>query len=83
MLYVCENNLWAANTPAADTLALGDVAARAAGYGISGVVVDGNDVLAVYEAALEAVKSAQELGLVPGGGSALLLSRNIKIKTKL
>jgi chaperonin GroEL len=34
------------------------------------------------EDALEAVKSAQELGLVAGGGSALLLSRNIKVKTK-
>ncbi len=59
MLYVCENNLWAASTAAADTLALGDVAARAAGYGIPGVVVDGNDVLAVYEAAAEAVGRAR------------------------
>jgi len=59
MLYVCENNLWAASTAAADTLALGDVAARAGGYGIPGVVVDGNDVLAVYEAALEAVGRAR------------------------
>ena len=59
MLYVCENNLYAASTAAADTLALGDVAARAAGYGIPGVVVDGNDVLAVYGAAEAAVSRAR------------------------
>ena len=59
MLYVCENNLYSAGTIAADTLALSDVAARAAGYGIPGVVVDGNDVMAVYEAAEAAVRRAR------------------------
>lgn len=59
MLYVCENNLYAASTAAVDTLALGDVSARAAGYGIPGVVVDGNDVLAVFEAAKVAVSRAR------------------------
>jgi len=59
MLYVCENNLWSAETPAASTLALPDVAARAAGYGIPGVIVDGNDVIAVYEAAVKAVARAR------------------------
>jgi pyruvate dehydrogenase E1 component alpha subunit len=59
MIYVCENNLWAAQTPASKTLALPDVAARAAGYGIPGVVVDGNDVVAVHEAAVEAVARAR------------------------
>lgn len=59
MLYVCENNLYAASTAAVNTLALGDVSARAAGYGIPGVVVDGNDVLAVFEAAQVAVSRAR------------------------
>ena len=59
MLYVCENNLYSAGTTAAATLALSDVAARAAGYGIPGVVVDGNDVMAVYEAAEAAVNRAR------------------------
>ena len=59
MLYVCENNLYSAGTIAADTLALSDVAARAAGYGIPGVVIDGNDVMAVYEAAEAAVNRAR------------------------
>src|SRR5205085_1654354 len=55
MLYICENNMYAAQTAAAQTHALPDVAARAAGYGIPGVVVDGNDVFAVYQAANQAV----------------------------
>lgn len=59
MIYVCENNLWAAQTPSASTLALPDVASRAAAYGIPGVIVDGNDVVAVYEAAVDAVARAR------------------------
>ena len=46
MLYVCENNMYAAQTSAAATHALSDVAARGAGYGIPGFVVDGNDIVA-------------------------------------
>src|SRR5262249_5234655 len=59
MLYVCENNMYAAQTAAAATHPLSDVAARAAGYGIPGVVVDGNDVFAVHQAATAAVARAR------------------------
>ena len=59
MLYICENNMYAANTAAAATHALPDVAARAAGYGIPGAVVDGNDIFAVYQAAARAVERAR------------------------
>jgi acetoin:2,6-dichlorophenolindophenol oxidoreductase subunit alpha len=59
MLYVCENNMYAAQTPAATTHALSDVALRSAGYGIPGVVVDGADVFAVYQAAHAAVERAR------------------------
>lgn len=59
VIFVCEHNRWAAQTPAASTHALPDVAARAAGYGIPGVTIDGNDVVAVYEAAVEAVARAR------------------------
>src|SRR5690348_9865888 len=59
MVYVCENNLYAAQTAAAATHALNDVAARAAGYGIPGSVVDGNDVFEVYQAASTAVARAR------------------------
>ena len=60
MIYVCENNLYAAQTSAASTQALGDVAARAAGYGMPGVVVDGNDIFAINQAAYHAVQRARE-----------------------
>lgn len=59
MLYVCENNLWAAQTANSITVGAPDVAARASGYGIPGVIVDGNDVVAVYRAAAEAVERAR------------------------
>jgi TPP-dependent pyruvate/acetoin dehydrogenase alpha subunit len=67
MLYVCENNLHAAQTSAAATHALSDVAARAAGYGIPGIVVDGNDIFAVHQAASRAVERARS-----GGGPTLI-----------
>ncbi|MBT6314872.1 MAG: thiamine pyrophosphate-dependent dehydrogenase E1 component subunit alpha [Alphaproteobacteria bacterium] len=59
VIFVCENNLWAVNTRASDSVATPDVAARAAGYGIPGVIVDGNDVEAVHEAAQQAVARAR------------------------
>src|ERR1019366_8410950 len=67
MLYVCENNGWAAQTSAAATHAMSDVAGRAAGYGIPGVVVDGNDVFAVHQAANAAVERARS-----GAGPTLI-----------
>jgi len=67
MLYVCENNLYAAHTSAAATHAIGDVAARAAGYGMPGIVVDGNDTVAVHQAAIRAVERARS-----GGGPTLI-----------
>ena len=59
MIYVCENNLWSANTATSTTLAVGDIAARANSYGIPGVEVDGNDVMAVHEVAEAAVRRAR------------------------
>ncbi len=56
---VVENNGYAISVPTTKELALPDVAARAAGYGIPGVVVDGADVLACYRAAREAVDRAR------------------------
>ncbi len=59
MIYVCEHNSYAAQTPSTATHAMPDVAGRAAGYGIPGVVVDGNDIFAVYQAAARAVERAR------------------------
>ena len=59
VVYVCENNMWAVNVAAKDSVAVSDVAERAAGYGIPGIIVDGNDVQAVYDVAAEAVARAR------------------------
>ena len=58
-LFVCENNGYGEYTSQANHQAIVDVADRAAGYGMPGVVVDGMDVVAVYEAARVAVARAR------------------------
>jgi 2-oxoisovalerate dehydrogenase E1 component subunit alpha len=58
-IFVVENNGYAISVPAARQVSVPNVADRAAGYGIPGVVVDGNDVLACYAAAREAVERAR------------------------
>jgi TPP-dependent pyruvate/acetoin dehydrogenase alpha subunit len=64
VVFVCENNLYAASTRASTTMLVKNVADRASAYGIPGTVVDGNDVLAVYNVVHEAVKRARN-GLGP------------------
>lgn len=59
VIYVCENNLYAMGTSQSAVMRIKDVADRASSYGIPGVTVDGNDVLAVYNAANEAIKRAR------------------------
>jgi 2-oxoisovalerate dehydrogenase E1 component alpha subunit len=58
-VFVVENNGYAISVPAAMEVSVADVADRAAGYGIPGVVVDGVDVLACYAAARDAVARAR------------------------
>ncbi len=58
-IFVCENNMYATEVPFAYATRNQDVAARARTYGIPGVGVDGNDIMAVYEAAREAVERAR------------------------
>lgn len=60
VIFVCENNLYASTTPASYALAGGSVAARAAGYGLPGVTIDGNDILKVRDAVGEAVQRARK-----------------------
>ena len=59
LIFVCENNLYAEMTPFKETVKETDIAKRAVGYGIPGVVVDGNDVLAVLAATRTAVARAR------------------------
>jgi len=60
VVFVCENNGYAQATPAEYALACDRVADRAAAYRMSGVTVDGQDVLAVFAAADEAVRRGRE-----------------------
>ena len=59
VIFACENNGYAEATPAWYAVSAGDIASRAEGYGMPGVVVDGMDVFAVYDAAGEAVARAR------------------------
>ena len=59
-VFVCNNNGWAISTPLEAQTRAETLADKAAGYGIPGVRVDGLDVLAVYEAAREAVERAAQ-----------------------
>ena len=59
VVFVCENNLYAMGTRQSRIMSIQNVADRAAAYGIPGVIVDGNDVLMVYEAARTAVERAR------------------------
>ena len=58
-VFVCENNLYATETPFRRVTANTNVASRAAAYGIPGIGVDGNDVLAVHRVAGEAIARAR------------------------
>lgn len=60
VLFVCENNEWQAFVHRKETMLVDDVSSRAAGYGIEGRTVDGNDVEAVFAAASEAVAKVRE-----------------------
>ena len=66
-MFVCNNNGWAISTPVEAQTRAESLADKAVGYGIPGVRVDGLDVLAVYEAAREAVERARA-----GGGPTLI-----------
>jgi pyruvate dehydrogenase E1 component alpha subunit len=67
ILYVCENNGWAQFTAQEWVTSVTDVSKKAAGYGMPGITVDGNDVLAVYEAAIPLIDKARK-----GEGPSLL-----------
>jgi 2-oxoisovalerate dehydrogenase E1 component len=73
VVFVCENNLYATATPLANATLNPDIASKAAAYGIPGVAVDGNDVLAVAKAAGEAVARARA-----GEGPTLLEARTYR-----
>jgi TPP-dependent pyruvate/acetoin dehydrogenase alpha subunit len=67
IVFVCENNLYSISTPASFHLPIRDIADRAASYGMPGVIVDGNDVLAVHQVSQKAYARARK-----GEGPTLL-----------
>jgi acetoin:2,6-dichlorophenolindophenol oxidoreductase subunit alpha len=74
VVYVCENNLYMEYTAIGDVTAVANPAAdRASAYGLEPVVVDGNDVDAVYETATRLVERARE-----GGGPALVEAKTYR-----
>ena len=59
VVFFCQNNQWALSVPNERQVAGGSIAARAKGYGMPGVLVDGNDAGAVHQATTEAVALAR------------------------
>jgi TPP-dependent pyruvate/acetoin dehydrogenase alpha subunit len=74
-VFICENNQYAYSTPLARQMRIDDIADRAAGYGFPGVVVDGNDFLAVHAAAAAAVERARA-----GGGPTLIECKTMRMR---
>jgi TPP-dependent pyruvate/acetoin dehydrogenase alpha subunit len=74
VVFVCENNQWALSTPVQAAIKIENIADRAAGYGFPGVVADGNDVIAMHEAAAEAVERARA-----GSGPTLIEAKTYRM----
>jgi TPP-dependent pyruvate/acetoin dehydrogenase alpha subunit len=75
VIFICENNCYAITTPAAYSMCVEDVGMRAQGYGMPGVSIDGNDVLAVYETTREAVARARR-----GEGPTLIEGKTYRLR---
>jgi TPP-dependent pyruvate/acetoin dehydrogenase alpha subunit len=75
--FVCviENNQWAYSTPVKRQVPLGDLADRAKAYGIPGYIVDGNDVVAVYQTTKEAVERCRA-----GDGPVIIEAKTMRMR---
>jgi pyruvate dehydrogenase E1 component alpha subunit len=74
VVFVLKNNGWAISTPVHKQTAAASFAARAAGYGIAGELVDGNDLLAMHDACTRAVQRARA-----GEGPTLIEARTYRM----
>jgi TPP-dependent pyruvate/acetoin dehydrogenase alpha subunit len=75
LVLVIENNGWAYSTPTSRQTANTEFVTRAQAYGVIGFQVDGNDVLAVYETARQAIDHARQ-----GSGPALIEAKTMRMK---
>jgi TPP-dependent pyruvate/acetoin dehydrogenase alpha subunit len=75
LVCVVENNQWAYSTPVQRQVPLRDLADRAKAYGIPGMIVDGNDAVAVYETAKEAVERCRA-----GDGPVLIEAKTMRMR---
>jgi pyruvate dehydrogenase E1 component alpha subunit len=73
VIFLCENNGWASTTSHRYACSVPDIAMRASGYGLTGVVVDGMDAVAVHAAVQRAVDAARA-----GGGPALFEAKVVR-----
>jgi acetoin:2,6-dichlorophenolindophenol oxidoreductase subunit alpha len=73
VVYLCENNLYSVATYTSTVSSVEDVSTRAVGYGIPGVIVDGQDAVAVYDVVSTAVARARE-----GGGPSLVEAKTYR-----
>jgi pyruvate dehydrogenase E1 component alpha subunit len=75
VVFICRNNGWAISVPLSRQTAAKTFASKAVGYGMPGVLVDGNDILAVIQVATEAVERARA-----GDGPTLIEARTYRVQ---
>lgn len=75
MIFIVENNQYAYSTPTSQQMRVENVADRAAGYNMPGIVIDGNDFFQVYETVHQAVERARS-----GGGPALIECKTMRMR---
>jgi len=75
VIFICENNLYGISVCQSKHQRIKDISERAKAYGIPGITVDGNDVLAVYQAVKEAVERARR-----GEGPTLVECKTYRLR---
>ena len=75
VIFICENNFYAIDTPLNRSMSITDISLRAQGYGIPGITIDGNDVLEVYHTVQSAVGRARR-----GEGPTLIECKTYRLR---
>lgn len=73
IVYICQNNLWAESVSVKLQTRVDDISLKATGYGFPGITVDGNDAVAMYRVAQEAIARARS-----GGGPTLIEAKTYR-----